>query len=85
MFPYPSGKGLHLGHWYNYAVLDSYCKYLRYKGEEVFQPFGYDSFGLPAENYARKINGDIHQSLDRKSRVFKVQHQGMLIQERFVF
>lgn len=55
MFPYPSGAGLHVGHYYNYAIIDSYCNYLRYKGEEVFQPFGWDSFGLPAENYAKKV------------------------------
>lgn len=55
MFPYPSGNGLHIGHSYNYAIIDSYCNYLRYKGNEVFQPFGYDSFGLPAENYAKKV------------------------------
>lgn len=47
-----------MGHAYNYAVMDSYCRWLRFKGEEVFQPFGYDSFGLPAENYARKVGGD---------------------------
>lgn len=58
MFPYPSGSGLHIGHFYNYAIIDSYCNYLRYKGEEVFQPFGYDSFGLPAENYAKKVGRD---------------------------
>lgn len=58
MFPYPSGSGLHCGHWYNYAVIDSYCRYKRYQGYNVFQPFGYDSFGLPAENYAKKIGGD---------------------------
>jgi leucyl-tRNA synthetase len=58
MFPYPSGAGLHLGHYYNYAIVDSYCRFLRYEGEEVFQPFGYDAFGLPAENYARSIGGD---------------------------
>lgn len=58
MFPYPSGSGLHCGHWYNYAVIDSYCRYKRYDGYNVFQPFGYDSFGLPAENYAKKIGGD---------------------------
>lgn len=58
MFPYPSGAGMHLGHCYNYALMDSYCRWLRYKGEEVFQPFGYDAFGLPAENYARQIGGD---------------------------
>ena len=58
MFPYPSGSGLHCGHWYNYAVIDSYCRYMKYIGNEVFQPFGYDAFGLPAENYARQIGGD---------------------------
>lgn len=58
MFPYPSGAGLHLGHYYNYAVIDSYCRWQRFKGQKVFQPFGYDAFGLPAENYARQIGGD---------------------------
>jgi len=58
MFPYPSGDGLHIGHAYNYAIMDSYCRWSRYKGIPVFQPFGYDAFGLPAENYARKHNRD---------------------------
>jgi|GEM_PF-1530436 len=58
MFPYPSGNGIHVGHVYNYAIMDSYCRWMRFQGKEVFQPFGYDSFGLPAENYARKIGGD---------------------------
>ncbi len=58
MFPYPSGSGLHIGHFYNYAIIDSYCRYWRYRGNEVFQPFGYDSFGLPAENYAKKVGRD---------------------------
>lgn len=54
-FPYPSGDGLHVGHAYNYFIIDSYCRWLRHKGHDVFQPFGYDAFGLPAENYARKV------------------------------
>lgn len=59
MFPYPSGDGLHVGHAYNYAVMDSYCRWMRtFHDEAVFQPFGYDAFGLPAENYARKVGGD---------------------------
>ena len=58
MFPYPSSNGLHIGHYYNYAIIDSYCRWLRRKGLKVFQPFGYDAFGLPAENYARSIGGD---------------------------
>ena len=58
MFPYPSGSGLHCGHWYNYAIVDSYCRYQKFIGNTVFQPFGYDSFGLPAENYAKKVGRD---------------------------
>ena len=58
MFPYPSGDGLHIGHVYNYAIVDSFCRYKKFIGEEVFQPFGYDAFGLPAENYARKVGRD---------------------------
>lgn len=59
MFPYPSGSGLHVGHWYNYALMDSYFRWLRfYRKEQVFQPFGYDAFGLPAENYAIETGGD---------------------------
>jgi leucyl-tRNA synthetase len=54
MFPYPSGNGLHIGHYYNYAIIDSYCRVLERGGDDIFQPFGYDAFGLPAENYARK-------------------------------
>lgn len=57
MFPYPSGDGLHVGHAYNYAVVDSYCRWKKRK-QGVFQPFGYDSFGLPAENQAKKEGGD---------------------------
>jgi leucyl-tRNA synthetase len=54
MFPYPSGDKLHIGHWYNFAPADSWGRYMRMKGHNVFEPMGYDSFGLPAENYAIK-------------------------------
>jgi len=54
MFPYPSGDKLHIGHWYNYGPVDTWGRYMKMKGFEVFQPMGFDSFGLPAENYAIK-------------------------------
>jgi len=54
MFIYPSGAKLHCGHWYNYGPTDSWARYKKLKGYNVFEPMGYDSFGLPAENYAIK-------------------------------
>ena len=54
MFSYPSAAKLHVGHWYNYGPTDSFARYKKMKGYEIFQPMGFDAFGLPAENFAIK-------------------------------
>lgn len=86
MFPYPSGSGLHVGHVYNYAITDSYARYWRYRGWNVFQPFGYDAFGLPAENYAKQVGRDpkdvTYENIDK----FRVQMNQMntLYEEKLI-
>src|SRR5210317_1811607 len=52
MFPYPSGSGLHVGHPLGYIASDIVSRYKRHQGYNVLHPMGYDSFGLPAEQYA---------------------------------
>ncbi len=54
MFSYPSGSQLHAGHWFNYGPVDSRARLKRMQGYNVFQPMGFDAFGLPAENFAIK-------------------------------
>ena len=68
MFSYPSAAKLHLGHWYNYGPTDSFARYKKMKGYEVFQPMGFDAFGLPAENYAIKTGIHPKESTEQNIR-----------------
>ena len=86
MFPYPSGDGLHIGHFYNYALTDSIARLERYKGFDVFQPFGYDAFGLPAENYAKKVGRTPEDVTRENIEKFRLQmkHMDTLFEEKLV-
>lgn len=73
MFSYPSGAKLHMGHWYNYGVTDSWARLKRMQGYNVFHPMGFDAFGLPAENYAIKTG--IHPADSTKNNVETMEKQ----------
>ena len=73
MFPYPSAAGLHVGHPEGYFATDIYCRYLRMKGYEVLHPMGFDSFGLPAENYAIKTGTHPRVSTEQNIARFTTQ------------
>ena len=73
MFSYPSGAKLHAGHWFNYGLSDSFARFKRMQGYEVFQPMGFDAFGLPAENYAIKTG--IHPKDSTEKNIATMEQQ----------
>ena len=73
MFPYPSGAGLHVGHPLGYIASDIYARYKRHKGFNVLHPQGYDSFGLPAEQYA--IQTGQHPEKTTKTNIKRYREQ----------
>lgn len=72
-FPYPSGAAMHVGHVRNYAIGDVVSRFYRMQGENVLHPMGWDSFGLPAENYAIKHNISPKQAIAENTGKFKQQ------------
>lgn len=73
MFPYPSGAGLHVGHPEGYTATDIYCRFLKMNGYAVLHPMGFDSFGLPAENYAIKTG--THPEISTNKNIDKFREQ----------
>jgi len=73
MFSYPSGSQLHAGHWFNYGPVDSWARMKRMQGYNVFQPMGFDAFGLPAENYAIKTG--VHPKDSTEQNIINMKKQ----------
>lgn len=73
MFPYPSGTGLHVGHWRGYVLSDVVSRYKVLQGYQVLHPMGWDAFGLPAENFAIKNN--IHPKISTADNIKNVKRQ----------
>jgi len=73
MFPYPSGAGLHVGHPLGYIASDVYARYLRMNGNVVLHPFGFDAFGLPAEQYA--IETGQHPAVTTEQNIANMRRQ----------
>jgi leucyl-tRNA synthetase len=73
MFPYPSGAGLHVGHPLGYIASDIFARYKRLQGYNVLHPMGFDSFGLPAEQYAIETGQHPADTTEKNIKTFKAQ------------
>ena len=73
MFPYPSGNGLHVGHWRGYVISDVWSRYKMLQGYYLIHPMGWDAFGLPAENYAIKTGS--HPAVSTAANIKNIKRQ----------
>ena len=73
MFPYPSGNGLHVGHWRGYVISDVWSRYKMMQGYYLIHPMGWDAFGLPAENYAIKTGQ--HPAISTAENIANIKKQ----------
>ena len=73
MFPYPSGSGLHVGHWRGYVISDVWSRYKMLHGYHIIHPMGWDAFGLPAENYAIKMKK--HPAISTAANIANIKRQ----------
>ena len=73
MFPYPSGNGLHVGHWRGYVISDVWSRYKMMQGYYLIHPMGWDAFGLPAENYAIKTGQ--HPAISTAENISNIKRQ----------
>ena len=73
MFPYPSGNGLHVGHWRGYVISDVWSRYKMLQGYYLIHPMGWDAFGLPAENYAIKMG--VHPAVSTAANIKNIKRQ----------
>ena len=73
MFPYPSAAGLHVGHVRNFSIVDALARFYAQNGLNVLRPFGYDTFGLPAENYAIKFGVSPQEATETNIASFRKQ------------
>src|SRR5688572_31461240 len=71
MFPYPSAEGLHVGNLFAFTGNDIHGRFQRLQGNDVFEPFGYDAFGIHSENYALKIGVNPMELIPRNIENFR--------------
>src|SRR3989339_1726735 len=85
MFPYPSAEGLHIGNFYAFTCVDVMAKYKKLQGMDVFEPLGFDAFGIHSENYALKVGVHPADLIPRNIENFRTQlrRAGLMVDWRY--